>query len=70
MGNTMNSSIIVENKKRKFGADKEYIYCEVDGLPVLFTAHQIKLARLRALKNPEDLPKISFWRSLFERYKR
>lgn len=51
----------VENEGRKFGANEFYIFTyleESDGeneQTYLFTEHQLKEARERAEKNPEDL---------------
>jgi len=61
MTNKINSKIQVGNKGRKFGAATKYVYCEIDNEPALFTTKQLILAKLRARKNPEDLPKKSFW---------
>ena len=70
----MDSKIImeefVENQDRKFGSQLMYYPCIVvlDGeeSPALFTANQIKEAKTRAQKNPEDVPgDASFWDRLF-----
>ena len=63
--------ITVDNKDRKFGANKEYYAiwvedCNKKERCLLFTKHQLAAARHRAAKNPEDLPKKGFWANLFD----
>jgi len=61
----MATKIKISNKGRKFGASKHYIFCEIDNESYLFTEHQLIVAKLRAQRNPEDMPKKSFWQKLF-----
>lgn len=61
----------VSNQKPKFGANLEYNYIRVqfaDGSEVnlLFTDNEIKRAQERAAKNPEDLPKVSLFRDIWD----
>jgi hypothetical protein len=62
---------VVDNKERKFGANPQYVCCEVvfeDGrtLPSMFTFSNIEIAIDRANKNKEDIPKHeSWWCKLF-----
>lgn len=61
----------VENKKKHFAANAKYNFVRVqfqDGKEVslLFTDKEIENAKKRAEKNPEDLPKTSFLRNLFD----
>ena len=56
----------VGNKDRKFGSSLSYYPVMVedpDGneTPALFTRSQLKEARVRAARNPEDIPNESFW---------
>lgn len=61
----------VENKDRKFGANSKYfaIWTEnakKEELCLLFTENQLLTAKLRAEKNPEDIPKKGFFTDLFD----
>lgn len=61
----------VDNKNRRFGSTTKYNFIRVqleDGkeVPLLFTDKEILNARIRAQKNPEDLPKVSTFRNIFD----
>ncbi|MFA5759878.1 MAG: hypothetical protein WC942_11060 [Clostridia bacterium] len=60
----------VQNQDPHFLADKEYnhIVVDINGniKHLLFTDHEIKMADNRARKNPEDIPKISWIKDLFD----
>ena len=61
----------VDNKNRRFGSTNKYNFIRVqleDGkeVPLLFTDKEILNAQIRAQKNPEDLPKVSTFRNLFD----
>lgn len=64
-------SEMVENKDRKFGANRNYFPVRIifsDGTTEdgLFTKSQIEVALKRAVKNKEDIPKkLSFWKRLW-----
>ena len=59
---------VVVNKNKHMMANKEYIYTYLQGgigspVPYMFTESQLKDARERATKNPEDcLPLAKWWR--------
>lgn len=62
---------LVENKNKHFAANSKYNYIRVQDineteLHLLFTDNEIKRAKERALKNPEDLPEVSWIRNLFD----
>jgi len=61
----MKSKIYLEdeigNTERKFGAAMSYqpvLFIDMDGneTPGMFTRHEMKIARERAARNPEDMP--------------
>lgn len=61
----------VDNQKPKFGANLKYNFIRVqfpDGSEVnlLFTDKEIQRAQERAAKNPEDLPKVSLFRDIWD----
>lgn len=61
----------VENTKPHFAANTKYNFIRVqleDGteIPLLFTDAELKRAKERAEKNPEDLPKTNWIRNLFD----
>jgi hypothetical protein len=61
----------VENKKKHRAANSKYNFIRVElengaEIPLLFTDNEIKKAQERAAKNPEDLPKISKLKDLFD----
>jgi hypothetical protein len=61
----------VGNKNPHFAANLNYNFIRVqlaDGteIPLLFTDVELKRAKLRAEKNPEDLPKTNWIRNLFD----
>ena len=61
----------VDNKNRRFGSINKYNFIRVqleDGkeVPLLFTDKEILNAQIRAQKNPEDLPKVSTFRNIFD----
>jgi hypothetical protein len=61
----------VENTNRHKSANHVYNFIRVqlqDGreIPLLFTDNEIKRAKVRAEKNPEDLPKVSKLKDLFD----
>jgi|TARA_R110000751_G_C13518968_1_gene452527 hypothetical protein len=63
--------IEVINKDRKFGANEKYyaIWSEDNSKReqcLLFTKHQLSVAKKRAAKNLEDIPKKGFWYNLFD----
>jgi len=63
--------IAVNNKGKKFGANDQYYAIWVEDinkkeLCLLFTEHQLTIAKERANKNPEDIPKKGFWANLFD----
>ena len=51
----------VKNYDRRFGSDLFYFPCMIDMVPALFTKNQLEEALKRAKRNPEDIPKRSFW---------
>jgi len=59
---------VVVNKNKHMMANKEYIHTYLQGgsggpVPYMFTESQLKDARERATKNPEDcLPLARWWR--------
>lgn len=60
----------VENTERKFGENQSWIACDVVGADStvkmgFFTHDQVEKAIIRASKNPEDIPKPSFWEKVF-----
>jgi hypothetical protein len=58
----------VENQDRRFGSAREYILIQHRGKSLLFTEHQVRMARARAKANPEDIPgKTSLPRRLLRR---
>lgn len=62
---------VVENKDKHFAANSEYFHIRVqkeDGeeISLLFTERELSVAKERARKNPEDLPKVGFFRDLFD----
>jgi hypothetical protein len=61
----------VENTKKVFSANDKYNFIRVqleDGeeVALLFTDNEVKRAKERAMKNPEDLPKTSKFRDLLD----
>ena len=62
----------VENQEKKTNANKSYITIWVEDSDgkneecLFFTKHEIQLARERAKKNPEDIPKKGFLTNLFD----
>ncbi len=53
---------VVENKERRFGAALEYYpayieYRDGEMTPALFTADELNVARRRAKRNMEDIPR-------------
>ena len=61
----------VANKNKKFAANTSYKYLRVqdennDEFELLFTENEIRIARERALKNPEDLPTVGWLRNLLD----
>ena len=61
----------VENKKKHRAAKEKYNFIRVElpdsrEIPLLFTDNEIKKAQERARKNPEDLPKVSKLKDLFD----
>ncbi len=61
----------VENTQAHWAAVSKYNFIKVqleDGteVPLLFTDKEIERAKNRATKNPEDLPKVGFFRNLFD----
>lgn len=61
----------VENKDKHFGANNYYYAIWVQNtygeeFPLLFTENQIKSAKERAAKNPEDVPTKGFLTDLFD----
>ncbi len=71
MANRLGDLSTVENTKKVFSANSKYNYIRVqteDGTEVslLFTDAEVKRAKERAVKNPEDLPKVSKLRNLFD----
>ena len=63
--------IQVENANRKFGANANYyaIWTEnsaKEEICLLFTENQLKTAKTRADKNPEDIPQKGFFADLFD----
>ena len=62
--------IAVDNKDRKFGANERYYAIRIEDRKkqekcLLFTGHQLTVAKDRAAKNLEDIPKKSFWSNFF-----
>jgi hypothetical protein len=62
---------VVTNTKKHFAANDRYNFIRVqlpDGkeIPLLFTDYEIQLGMKRAAKNPEDLPRVSKLRNLFD----
>lgn len=62
---------VVENTVPHFAANLNYNFIRVqleDGteIPLLFTDAELKRAKERAEKNPEDLPKTNWIRNLFD----
>jgi len=61
---------VVKNKDRKFGANAEYLRIEIEDEVLLFTRHELNVARARARRNPEDcfepedVIQSDFWGSL------
>lgn len=63
--------IKVDNKERKFGANPEYLAIWVenqsnDEFCLLFTERELKVAKDRADKNKEDIPRKGFFTDLFD----
>jgi len=61
----------VENKDKKFGANPEYLAIWVENEKgkeycLLFTERELKVAKDRAEKNPEDIPRKGFFTDLFD----
>lgn len=61
----------VENTQKHFAANSQYNYIRVQlennkEVSLLFTDKEIERAIARAEKNPEDLPKVSMLRNLFD----
>lgn len=61
----------VKNQKRKLGAAEEYHHIRAqlmdgDEISLLFTERELKVARERAIKNPEDCPEVSCLRNIFD----
>ena len=54
----------VENTIRKFGSNKKYFPCTIDGEPALFTENALKVAKATAQANKEDIPGKTFWEAL------
>jgi|SaaInlStandDraft_2_1057019.scaffolds.fasta_scaffold517436_2 hypothetical protein len=45
---------VVKNKDKKAGANAQYLRITLDDETLLFTRHELRVARARARKNPED----------------
>jgi len=63
--------IRVENKERKFGANPEYLAIWVENQKgveycLLFTERELSVAKDRADKNKEDIPRKGFFTDLFD----
>lgn len=61
----------VANENKHWAANSRYNFIRVQReggveIPLLFTDHEIIKAAERAAKNPEDLPKVSVIRNLFD----
>ena len=62
----------VENTEFKFGETIEYFPAYLEDkngseIPLMFTEHELEVARIRASKNPEDMPEDkSFFEKLFK----
>jgi hypothetical protein len=70
MKSTLYAREKVANRARRFGADPEYYPATVvltDGqrMPALFTQEAVQLAIDRARDNPEDMPRVPWWRRWF-----
>lgn len=63
--------LIVENTNKITNADSEYYYIRVqmpngEEIPLMFTDVEFKVGIDRALKNTEDLPKVSWLKNLLD----
>jgi len=61
---------LVDNKDRKFGSTLEYYPVRIESndghiVNALFTNSQLDKAIFRANKNPEDVPELTIWESIF-----
>jgi hypothetical protein len=54
----------VENQDRRFGSASAYKHFRSRGVDYLATPHEVETMRARAEKNPEDLPRLPWWRRL------
>ena len=57
LGYVKDTDIFVEvkNKDKYKSANKKYYLVKADGKSYLFTDNNLKIARYRAMRNPEDL---------------
>ena len=52
----------VVNTERKFGEALDYVIVRHNGKVYLFTEAQMRVARDRAMSQPEDTPRRPWWR--------
>lgn len=65
---TLSQQYIIKNPKRIYGSARELVYCEIDGIPALFTHSQINTAITRASRDPKNLPQAgTLWQRLFKK---
>lgn len=62
---------LVENKARRFGSAKEYLFARLQyptglEMPMLFTVAELERAERRAEENREDLPSVGILRDLLD----
>lgn len=67
----MGDVLIIENSQKITNADNEYYYLRVqmpngEEIPVMFTDTEFYVGVNRALKNTEDVPKVSWIKDLLD----